>query len=111
MMFYAFGSAAIGSFLLTTANGSRAAASAQAGLMNWTDYLSDDAKAAIISRWYGNTPEAVEKFKHASDENMQKALAMFPSDSSQFKAENFTTDGFLVRSAKLFTRRCCAHAI
>lgn len=97
LQFYAFGSPEIGSFIRTTANGSLAAASTQAGLQNWTDHLSSAAKESIISRWYGNTREAVQKFRDSSEANRQTAVQLFPTDITLFEADNFTTDGFLVR--------------
>lgn len=109
LMFYVFGSTEIGSFVLTTANGSQAAASAQLGLQRWTDNLPDAMKEAIIARRYGNSPAAVEKFKQGSEENKMQASTMFPTDSTDFTADRFTTDGFLVRSknSNTYTSMLC----
>lgn len=86
----------LGSLLVTMANGSKAAASAQNGLQRWTDLLSDSTKEAIMARQYGNSPEAMQKFKAAHPE---KAAQMFPEGPPD--ASKFTTDGFLVCSIKI----------
>lgn len=92
-MFYVFGAAALGALLHTTANGSKAASSVQAGLERWTDKLSDSSKVSIMQNNYGASDAAVQKFREACPE---KAEELFPTDQSKVVASNFTEQGFLV---------------
>lgn len=104
LMFYVAGSARFGTIVLTTANGSQAADSVQRGLQRWPDRLDDKDKVAIIKRRYGNTSEAIDKFRLS---NPEEAQDLFPEDMSEVDATNFNTQGFLV---SYFTiSECLAH--
>lgn len=92
VMFYAFGSAAHGSHVLTTANGSKAAKSAQEGLEKWTDTIPRAVKEVIMRDNYGNSPQAMQKLKAA---HPQKYAELFPD--GPVDASNFREEAFLVR--------------
>lgn len=92
VMFYAFGSAALGSLVLTTANGSKAAKSAQEGLQKWTDDAPPAVKEEIMRNNYGNSPQAMQKLKAA---HPLKYAELFPD--GPVDAKNFREEGFLVR--------------
>lgn len=93
-MFYVAGSAKLGSMVFTSAKGSQAAPSCQAGLNVWTDRVSDGKKMHIMRHRFGCTEQAITKYKQA---HPVKAAKLFPDDKSQLDVRNFNTDGFLVR--------------
>lgn len=93
VMFYIFGCAALGTFMVTAANGSKAASSVQAGLQRWTKKLDDNTKLEIMRMRYGSSEKAVQKFRQADP---QKAARIFPADKRLLVAKDFTDEGFLV---------------
>ena len=93
-MFYVAGSAQYGTVVLTTASGSQAAESAQKDLKRWTDRLTPAERHAIMTRRYGNTKDALDKFRES---NPEQAEQLFPDDVSRLSAADFNTKGFLVR--------------
>ena len=112
VMFYAIGSAALGSLVLTTANGSKAAESAQEGLPKWTVDVPPAEKEAIMRDNYGNSPESMQKLKAADPEKYAKLFPDGPID-----IRNFTEEGFLVRTSfrtrdlYVHTHSICLHQI
>lgn len=91
VMFYVFGCAAMGTLLVTIANGSKAVDSVQAGLQRWTDLIDDETKVAIMKMNYGSSEEAVQNYREAFPDD---AAMVF--DKSDPVAADFTPAGFLV---------------
>lgn len=94
VMFYVFGSTLLGSLLHTTANGSQAASSVQAGLQRWTDDLRDSAKVSIMRDNYCSCDDSVDQLRKKQPEI---AAQLFPADKSGLQASDFNVQGFLVR--------------
>lgn len=91
VMFYTLGSAALGSMVLITANGSKASANAQGGMTKWTDDIEDDLKLYIMRMKNFNPPDVLQKFKKANP------VAYARIFDAPLEVGNFTEDGFLVR--------------
>lgn len=91
-MFYTLGSAALGSLVLITANGSKAAETAQGGMKKWTDDIDDGLKLEIMRLQYGNPPDVLQKFKKGNPEAYKRIF------EAPLEVEYFTEEGFLVRT-------------